>query len=154
MYNTCTLGNDIVNISIERSKFKHLDQKFMHRVFTINEQLMKEHFMNRECTHINQLCVFCWEAHSTCNATITFITLHHMPVIALTTMHTTRAHHQSQILPDWGQNWTLKQTPTFLTYHTQHPTTFLACIHTHACANQHVHHEMRQQQQATSELCH
>ena len=41
MYNICTfLGNDIVNISIERSKFKHLDQKFMHRVFTTNEQLI------------------------------------------------------------------------------------------------------------------
>jgi phosphopantetheinyl transferase (holo-ACP synthase) len=41
MYNNYTfLGNDIVNISIERSKFKHLEQKFMHRVFTTNEQLM------------------------------------------------------------------------------------------------------------------
>lgn len=50
MYNLCTLGNDIVNISIERSKFKHLDQKFMHRVFTVNEQLMIRKSINPTVT--------------------------------------------------------------------------------------------------------
>ncbi len=47
MYNNYTfLGNDIVNISIERSRFKHLDLKFMHRVFTTNEQLMIQQSTN------------------------------------------------------------------------------------------------------------
>lgn len=32
------LGNDIVNLSTERSKLKHLDQRFINRVFTDNEQ--------------------------------------------------------------------------------------------------------------------
>jgi len=32
------LGNDIVNISTERSKLKYLDQRFLKRVFTKNEQ--------------------------------------------------------------------------------------------------------------------
>jgi len=37
------LGNDIVNLSIERSKLKHLDQRFLNRVFTTNEQNIIQH---------------------------------------------------------------------------------------------------------------
>lgn len=51
MYNNENfLGNDIVNIYIERSKFKHLDQKFMDRVFTTNEQLMIQKSINPTVT--------------------------------------------------------------------------------------------------------
>lgn len=44
--NKITLGNDVVNTSIERYKFTNLSTKFINRVFTTNEQLIIQQALN------------------------------------------------------------------------------------------------------------